>query len=109
MSSISNGKYSAFTADVKTLIDKASHINVTISSDNAGANLVNDSNGNAISKKLIVSMNYTYPHTDANGAEVLGNYKISFSDGSSLSLHDNDTGYWYILEGVDPYVYKQLV
>ena len=109
MSTITNGKYGAFTSDVKTLINKASHINVSISSDNAGANLVHDSNGNAISKKLIVSMNYTYPHTDPNGAEVLGNYKISFSDGSNLTIQDSELGYWYILEGIDPYVYKQLI
>jgi hypothetical protein len=103
MSSIANGKYSAFSADVQTLINKASHINVTISSDNAGANLSNDSNGHAISKKLIVSMNYTYPQDGT-----LGNYIITFSDGSNLTIQDNNNSHWYILEGIEPYVYKQL-
>lgn len=104
MSNITNGKYSAFTADVQTLINKASRIYVTISSDDAGANLVNDNNGNTISKKLIVSMIYTYPE---NGN--LGNYKITFVDGSSLLINDDNSDYWYILEDIEPYVYKQLV
>lgn len=104
MSNITNGKYSAFTADVQWLINKASRIYVTISSDEAGANLVNDNTGNTISKKLIVSMNYTYPQ---NGN--LGNYKIAFADGSFITINDDDLNHWYVLEEVEPYVYKQLV
>jgi hypothetical protein len=104
MSTITNGKYSAFTADVKTLIDKASHIYVTISSDDAGANLVNDSNGNTISKKLIVSMKYSYPENNN-----LGNYTITFVDGSSITINDDNSHHWYVLENIEPYVYKQLV
>ena len=104
MSNINNGKYTAFTADIQTLIDKASRIYVTISSDNTGTNLVNDSNGNTISKKLIVSMKYNYPE---NGN--LGNYTITFVDGGSISINDDNSDHWYILETIEPYVYKQLV
>jgi hypothetical protein len=104
MSTITNGKYSAFTTDVQTLIHKASHIYVTISSDEAGTNLVSDSNGNTISKKLIVSMKYSYPE---NGN--LGNYTITFVDGSSLTINDDNSDHWYVLETIEPYVYKQLV
>jgi hypothetical protein len=104
MSNINNGKYSAFSADIKSLIDKASRIYVTISSDEAGTNLVNDSNGNTISKKLIVSMKYSYPE---NGN--LGNYTITFVDGSSISINDDNSDHWYVLETIEPYVYKQLV
>ena len=104
MSNITNGKYSTFTADVQWLINKASRIYVTISSDEAGANIVNDNTGNTISKKLIVSMNYTYPQ---NGN--LGNYKIAFDDGSFITINDDDLNHWYVLEEVEPYVYKQLV
>jgi hypothetical protein len=104
MSNITNGKYSEFTTDVQSLINKASRIYVTISSDESGANLVNDNNGNTISKKLIVSMNYTYPQ---NGN--LGNYKIAFVDGSFITINDDDLNHWYVLEEIEPYVYKQLV
>lgn len=104
MSTITNGKYSTFTTDVQSLIDKALHINVTISYDSNGTNLVNDSNGNTISKKLIVSMKYNYPE---NG--ILGNYTITFVDGSSLTINDDNSDHWYILENIEPYVYKQLV
>jgi hypothetical protein len=104
MSNINNGKYSSFTSDVQSLINKASHIYVTIASDEAGTNLVNDSNGNTISKKLIVSMKYSYPE---NGN--LGNYTITFVDGSSISINDDNSDHWYVLEFIEPYVYKQLV
>jgi hypothetical protein len=104
MSNITNGKYSEFTADVQSLINKASRIYVTISSDEAGSNLVNDNTGNTISKKLIVSMNYSYPQ---NG--ILGNYKIAFVDGSFIVINDDELNHWYILEEIEPYVYKQLV
>jgi hypothetical protein len=109
MASITNGKHASFNADVKTLIEKASHINVTIS-DESGSSLSKDTNGNDIDKKLIVSMNYTYPQVDDSTNETtLGNFKISFSDGSSITVSDDDSSKWYLLEGVDPYVRKQLI
>ena len=49
-------------------------------------------------------MIYNYPE---NGN--LGNYKITFVDGSSLLINDDNSDYWYILEDIEPYVYKQLV
>jgi len=109
MASITNGKYSAFNEDVKGLIEKASHIHVTIY-DDSGSNLSKDNNGNVIDKKLIVSMNYTYPHVDeVTNQSTLGNFKISFSDGSSFTVNDDNSSHWYLLEGTDPYVRKQLV
>jgi hypothetical protein len=109
MSTITNGKYADFTADLKTLIERAVHVKVSVASDNSGANLANDSNGNPISKRLIVTMNYTYPHTTPTGENVLGNYLIKFDDGATFSVADGVTNYWYILEGIEPYVYKNFV
>jgi len=55
-------------------------------------------------------MNYTYPQVDDSTNETtLGNFKISFSDGSSITVSDDDSSKWYLLEGVDPYVRKQLI
>uniref|UniRef100_A0A6C0B869 Uncharacterized protein n=1 Tax=viral metagenome TaxID=1070528 RepID=A0A6C0B869_9ZZZZ len=108
--SISNGKYTAFSADVQQLINNAAHIYVSISSNSDGSSLVNDNTGVSVSKRLITAMNYTYPHIDqSTGQEVLGGYKISFSDGTFFEMNDNNTGYWYLLEGLEPHVYKQLV
>uniref|UniRef100_A0A6C0B1Y7 Uncharacterized protein n=1 Tax=viral metagenome TaxID=1070528 RepID=A0A6C0B1Y7_9ZZZZ len=108
--SITNGKYSAFSADVQELIVRAAHIYVNISSNADGSALVNDNTGAPISRRLITAMNYTYPVVDqSTGQEVLGNYKISFSDGTFFELADNNTGAWYLLEGIEPSVYKQLV
>jgi len=104
MTSINNGKYTEFSADVNELISKAMHIYVTISSDNSGSVIVADNNGSPISKKLIVSMNYTYPSN-----EVLGSYKITFSDNNFIVISDEDTTKWYILEGTEPYGFKQLI
>jgi hypothetical protein len=109
MSTITNGKYAQFSADVKTLIERAAKIYVTISSDNAGSNIISDNQNNFISKKLIIGMNYTYPDTLPSGQQILGNYVITFSDGCTFTVSDTATNFWYCLEGIEPYVYKQLV
>jgi len=110
MSAITNGKYASFSADVQELINRASHIYVTIASGSDGSSLVNDNAGTSVSKRLIIAMNYTYPVVDpATGQEILGSYKISFSDGTFFELSDNNTGIWYLLDGIEPAVYKQLV
>lgn len=110
MSAINNGKYSDFSADVQQLINKAAHIYVTVASNSDGSSLANDNTGAPVSKRLITAMNYTYPNVDqSTGLEVLGSYKISFSDGTFFELYDSNTGIWYLLEGIEPSVYKKLV
>jgi hypothetical protein len=108
--SITNGKYANFSADVQQLITNAAHIYVSISLNNDGSSLVHDNTGVSISKRLITAMNYTYPTVDpSTGQQLLGSYKISFSDGTFFELDDNNTSIWYLLEGLEPHVYKQLV
>jgi len=110
MATITNGKYSVFNEDVKTLIEKASRINLTVSSDEAGTQLSKDNNGNDINKKLVVSMNYTYPHTDeVTNQTNLGNFKISFSDGTYISVNDDNESHWFLLEGLENSAFKKLV
>jgi hypothetical protein len=110
MANITNGKYSAFNQDVKVLIEKASRINLTVSSDEAGTQLSKESHGNDVNKKLIVSMNYTYPHVDeVTNQSILGNFKISFSDGSSITINDDNESHWYLLDGLDSSSFKKLV
>jgi len=110
MASNLNGKYSSFTSDVNGLIAKASQIYVNISLDNEGSVAAKSNNGSDIIRKLLTSMNYTYPYTDvASGQSVLGNFVISFSDGSHIVINDDNSSFWYILENVEPAVYKQLI
>jgi len=110
MATIVNGKYSAFDSDVKALIEKAAHIYLTIANDSEGASLSKENTGNDINKKLLVSMDYTYPHTDAaSGKTALGTFKITFADGTFISVTDEDSSHWYLLEGTEPYVFKHLV
>lgn len=110
MTTITNGKYASFSTDVQKLITTASHIKVSIALDGNGDVLANDNKGVPISKRLITSMNYTYPHNDdKTGQPVLGTYKITFSDGSHFQIDDSNDGNWYLLEGCDPAVYKQLI
>jgi hypothetical protein len=110
MATITNGKYSAFNEDVKTLIVKASHINLTVSSDEAGTQYAKDNNGNDVNKKLVVSMNYTYPQVDeVTNQSTLGNFKISFSDGTSITVNDDNESHWYLLDGLDNTTFKKLV
>jgi hypothetical protein len=110
MANITNGKYSSFNEDVKVLIGKASRINLTVSSDEAGTQLSKESHGNDVNKKLVVSMNYTYPHVDeVTNQSILGNFKISFSDGSSITINDDNESHWYLLDGLDFSSFKKLV
>jgi hypothetical protein len=110
MSASQNQKYSAFNADVSAQIAKANKIYVTIASNEAGNDIVKDNHGNLIEKKLLVSSAYTFPHIDTvTNQQVEGGIEITFSDGTKFSNPDVVTSNWYVVEGVEPYAFKQFV
>jgi hypothetical protein len=110
MSTILNGKYSQFTADMKTLIEKASFMHLTIFSDKAGTTVINTDAGEPVSKLLITTTSYTYPHNDSvSGKAITGLFVISFSDGSTVTISDNQTSYWYTFDEITPAEINALV
>jgi hypothetical protein len=110
MSTILNGKYAQFTADMKSLIEKASFMHLTIFSDKAGTTVVKTDGGAPISKLLITTTSYTYPHNDSvTGKAVTGSFVISFSDGSAVTIPDNKTSYWYTFDEITPAQISALV
>jgi hypothetical protein len=110
MSTILNGKYSQFTADMKSLIEKASHMHLSIFSDSTGTTVINTDAGTPVSKLLITTTSYTYPHNDSvTGVSVLGTFVITFSDGNKVTIDDQETGFWYTFDEITPAVISPLV
>jgi len=110
MSTILNGKYSQFTADMKTLIEKASFMHLTIFSDKAGTTVIKTDAGAPVSKLLITTTSYTYPHNDdVTGKPITGTFVITFSDGSTVTIPDNKTSYYYTFDEITPAAITPLV
>jgi len=109
MSTITNGKYADFSNDVKTLIDQANKIYVNIYTDSSVSTFALDHAGNNIERRLLTSMNYTYPHTNDDGNAVEGTFILTFIDGGSITILDSETNYWFDILDVDEFGPKPLI
>ena len=104
-----NGEYDNLITDMNTALHTLGYAEINIYSDASGTVFVNDSNGNPITNRLIVTTTYTYPYLDLSGDFVFGYFTILFDDNSTFSNPDsNHLAYWYSIYGMDPIVIKQL-
>ena len=104
-----NGEYDNLITDMNSALHSLGYAEINIYSDASGTVFVNDSNGNPIANRLIVSTTYTYPYLDLSDNFVFGYFTILFDDNSTFSNPDsNHLAYWYSIYGMDPIVIKQL-
>jgi hypothetical protein len=104
-----NGEYDNLITDMNTALHTLGYAEINIYSDASGTVFVNDSNGNPITNRLIVTTTYTYPYLDLSGDFVFGYFTILFDDNATVSNPDsNHLAYWYSIYGMDPIVIKQL-
>ena len=98
---LENDEYDLFIHDINAAILKGA-FKISIFSDASGAVFVQDSNGNDINLRLVVSTSYTYPHVDENGVSIVGYYTMTFDDGSTFGNGDlNHNAYWYFIEDIN--------
>lgn len=104
-----NGEYDNLMNDMNTALHSLGYSEINIYSDASGTVFVNDSSGNPITNRLIVTTTYTYPYIDLSGNFVFGYFTVLFDDKSTFSNPDsNNEAYWYSIYGMDPLVIKQF-
>jgi hypothetical protein len=97
-----NGQYVTVISDSTTVLHSVGYIKMSLFTDASGINFAQDSSGNPIDNKLVISTVYTYPYTDICGNAIDGYLTTIFSDGTYFGNNDtNDAAYWYTLEGLD--------
>lgn len=104
-----NGEYDNLITDMNAALHTLGYAEINIYSDASGTVFVNDSIGNPITNRLIVTTTYTYPYVDLSGDFVFGYFTVLFDDNTTFSNPDsNHLAYWYSIYGMDPVVIKQL-
>lgn len=101
--SINTPLYSKFLSEVNSLLPTGTRVMITIYNDQAGTNIVNDTNGNPLQDKQFSSLAYQYPTEGA-----IGFITLTFSDGAVFTLNDGDQSFWYFIKEasteIEPFV-----
>jgi hypothetical protein len=107
---LNNGQFPNFVTDVDILINSGRRLVLNLFTNVEGTVYAIDTSGNNIDKRLIIRMEYDFPHNDENTNEpVDGYFIITFDDNTSFAIYDaNHMNYWYSFEDLDPLVIKQF-
>ena len=98
---LDNGEYQLIIDDVNYALHHGNPFRINIYTDANGTIFAQDSNGNDINNRLVVSTIYSYQYYDYQANAVVdGNFKVIFDDGSYIQNVDlNDQAYWYTVVG----------
>jgi hypothetical protein len=90
--------YNSFTTDLGNVLNSGATPNITLYSDEAAETLYTDSNGNTFSEVVVATVNYTEPHNEADGTQVINGFvTVTFTDGTTVTVTDTvDTVYFVI-------------
>jgi len=103
------GQFDEFDADVKLAKNTLSHVYMNIYTNAEGTVYATDSNGQQVENRLVNYTRYTLPYTDASNNVVVGKMRIYFVGNNYFQVgNDNETGYWYSIQGLTPYAVNQL-
>ena len=96
-----NGEYDEVIPHSNAVLHSVGYIKMSLYTDASGTIFAQDSNGNDINNKLVITTIYTYPYIDISGSSWDGYFTTYFSDGSYFSNNDTNNGaYWYTMEGL---------
>jgi hypothetical protein len=90
--------YDSITSELNTILNSGCTPHVSLFTDLDGTTIFTDSNGNTCQEKTLASINYTQPHNDSDGNQIINGYLLlTFSDGNNITITDNvDTVYFSI-------------
>ena len=110
MVTLNDGEFPLFIEDINTLLHSSGLLRLNLYADPSGNSFVLDiTNGNPISAKLISKMEYIFASTDASENIIDGYFLITFDDGSQFSIYNADHHLiWYSFEDLDPANIKQF-
>ena len=103
------GQFDEFDADVKLAKTTMGHVYMSVYTNAEGTAYANDNVGTPIENRLVFYTRYTLPYTDAANNPVVGKMRIYFVGNDYFEVgNDNETGYWYSIQGLTPYAVNQL-
>ena len=101
--SINSTRYSKFISEVNELLPTGKRVFITIFSDEAGTNKMNDTHGSPVDSKQFASLTYQYPSDTETGF-----IQLTFDDGSVFKLDDGNDNCWYFINdtvsGIEKFV-----
>jgi len=105
---LTDGEYPQVMLDINTAV-RVGYIIINIYIDPSGNTFAQDSSGNNINNRIVVTSEYVYPYFDINNVLHDGYFTVTFDDGSTFGNEDqNDSAFWYMINGVDnPLIIKQ--
>jgi hypothetical protein len=103
------GQFDVFDADIKLAKDTLNRVYMNVYTNAEGTAYANDSMGQSIENRLVNYTRYTLPYTDAANNAVVGKMRIYFVGNTYFEVgNDNETGYWYSIQGLTPYTVNQF-
>jgi hypothetical protein len=91
--------YTSLTESMNSVFNSGATPNVCLFLDAEGTIHYHDAAGNVYDRISVLSVNYTQPHNDAEGAPLVNGFvSIAFANGNTVIVTDNvDTVYYSIV------------
>lgn len=97
--------------DINYALSAVGNISISLYKNELGTEFVLDTNGNPISNRGVLTIIYTFEHTETtNGIDTYyeGHTHFIFSDYGKFTLFDSNKTCWYYINGVQPPAIKLL-
>jgi hypothetical protein len=106
--SLINDEYFEVIKDINAAVRKGA-LMISLYIDPSGNTFAQDSNGNYINNRTVITSDYIYPYFDTNNVLHDGYFVLTFNDASTFGNSDqNDSAFWYSISGLyDPPIIKQ--
>ena len=108
---LSDNEIESVINDINYVLNIGVHVFINIYTNSEGTVFANDSKGNPITNREVVTIVYVHPYTNiVNGfLNNINSYtSYLFDDNSTFRVYDNDQSFYYYINGVVPNDIKLL-
>lgn len=99
------GQFLVFNQDVQQVLLSTGNVVISIFSNAEGTIIANDNNGNPLENRLIHYTEYRLPNPNGR----VGGMKVYFGSGNWFEADDdNESAFWYSIQGLTPFAIKQF-
>jgi len=108
---LSTGEIESVINDINYVLSLGDPVTINIYTNSEGSSFANDSNGNPISNRAIITIIHVSPYVNViNGFvnNINGYSSYLFDDNSTFRVYDTDQSFYYYIDGVVPNDIKLL-
>jgi len=109
---LSSGEIESVITDINYVLSIGLHVFINIYTNSEGTTFANDSKGNLITNREVVTIVHVRPYENIiNGIvnNVNGYTSYLFDDNSTFRVYDTDQSFYYYINGVVPNDIKLLI